>query len=416
MRGKRSSISLRAALGIFSVTLLVTSTWAATQEKVLHNFGKGTDGSGPVASLIFDSAGNLYGTAEYGGPYNYGMVFELTPKAGGWTEKVLHTFNNNGKDGGNPAGGLIFDSAGNLYGATAGGGVYGSGTVFELAPKTGGGWTEKVLHSFNNNGKDGTAPQAGVIFDAVGNLYGTCSTGGAYGIGTVFELAPKVGGGWAEKVLHTFKNNYKDGASPYGGLVLDAVGNLYGTTKEGGAYGVYGTVFELTPKTGGGWTEKVLHSFNQDGKDGYGPEAGLIFDAAGNLYGTTVYGGIYLVGQGTVFKLTPKTGGGWTEKILSSFGSGSRDAVNPYTGLILDAAGNLYGTTYYGGENSEGTVFKLTPQAGGGSKKTLLYSFNSSGDGINPRSSLIFDVAGNLYGTTYFGGADHHGTVFEITP
>ena len=161
MRGKRSSISLRAALGIFSVTLLVTSTWATAQEKVLHNFGKGTDGSGPVASLIFDSAGNLYGTAEYGGPYNYGMVFELTPKADGWTEKVLHNFNNNGKDGGNPAGGLIFDSASNLYGTTAGGGVYDSGTVFELAPKLEGGWTEKVLHSFNNNGKDGTAPQAG---------------------------------------------------------------------------------------------------------------------------------------------------------------------------------------------------------------------------------------------------------------
>ena len=127
-------------------------------------------------------------------------------------------------------------------------------------------------------------------------------------------------------------------------------------------------------------------------------------------------GGIYLVGQGTVFKLTPKTGGGWTEKVLSSFGSGSGDAVNPCTGLILDAAGNLYGTTYYGGANSDGTVFKLTPQAGGGWKKTLLYSFNSSGDGINPRSSLIFDAAGSLYGTTYFGGADYHGTVFEITP
>src|SRR6202521_4629703 len=224
MRGKRSSIGLRAALGIFSVTLLVTSTWAATQVTVLHNFGKGKDGSGSVASLIFDSAGNLYGTTEYGGPYNYGMVFELTPKAGGgWTEKVLHNFNNNGKDGGNPAGGLIIDATVNVYVTTAGGGIHGSGTVFELTPKAGGGWTEKVLHNFNNNGKDGGNPAGGLIFDATGNLYGTTAGGGIHGSGTVFELTPKAGGGWTEKVLHNFNNNGKDGTAPPAGVIFDAV-------------------------------------------------------------------------------------------------------------------------------------------------------------------------------------------------
>jgi len=232
MRGKRLSIGLKAALAIFLVTLLVTSTWATTN----------------------------------------------------WTEKVLHSFHRNGTDGYTPQASLIFDAAGNLYGTTVDGGTYRGGTVFELTPQAGGGWTETVLHSFHRNGTDGASPYAGLVLDAAGNLYGTTVDGGTYGRGAVFELTPEAGGGWTEQVLHNFGNG-TDGAFPYAGLVLDAAGNLYGTTCQGGTHG-RGAVFELTPQAGGGWTDKVLHSF--DPTDGYYPEAGLIFDAAGNLYGTTL--------------------------------------------------------------------------------------------------------------------------------
>ena len=194
MRGKGFSIGLRAALAIFTVTVLVTSTWAATNwnEKVLHSFN-GTDGAGPYAGLIFDAAGNLYGTTVGGGTYGGGTVFELKPAVGGgWAEQVLHSFGNNAgnrnQDGNRPYDGLIFDAAGNLYGVTYGGGTYTYGTAFELTPTAGGGWTEQVLHSFN--GTDGAGPQAGLIFDADGNLYGTTAGGGTYNDGTVFELTP----------------------------------------------------------------------------------------------------------------------------------------------------------------------------------------------------------------------------------
>ncbi|MGA2904008.1 MAG: choice-of-anchor tandem repeat GloVer-containing protein [Candidatus Korobacteraceae bacterium] len=262
MRGKKFSMGLRA-LAIFAVTLLVTSTWAATREwneKVLHSFNNnGVDGAEPYAGLIFDAAGNLYGTTGNGGVNAGGTVLELTPAGGGnWAETVLYSFcsQTNCTDGANPSASLIFDAAGNLYSTTDAGGTYGDGTVFELTPTAGGGWTEQVLHSFNNNGTDGAYPYAGLIFDATGNLYGTTLNGGTYqcvdeGCGTVFELTPTAGGGWTEQVLHNFGNG-TDGFWPYAGLILDAAGNLYGTTQLGGTggncggYGC-GTVFELTP-------------------------------------------------------------------------------------------------------------------------------------------------------------------------
>jgi len=411
MRGKIFSIGLAAALAIFAVTQLVTSTWAATQEKVLHNFKNNTkQGNTLYAGLIFDAAGNLYGTTASGGDYGVGTVFELMPKAGGgWTETVLHNFKNNGRDGEGPYAGLIFDAAGNLYGTTASGGNYGVGTVFELTPKAGGGWTEKVLHNFENSGKKGNTPYAGLIFDAAGNLYGTTVSGGYYGVGTVFELTPQAGGGWTETVLHNFKNNTEQGNTLYGGLIFDGAGNLYGTTVNGGYYGV-GTVFKLTPKAGGGWTETVLHNFDDNGTDGYSPYASLIFDAAGNLYGATTEGGN---GYGTVFELTPKAGGGWTEKVLYRFNG--LDGLEPYASLIFDAAGNLYGTTVAGGTQGYGTVFELTYTGGGDWGEQVLYNFNGR-DGSIPYGSLIFDAAGNLYGTTTSGGHYGVGTVFEIIP
>jgi uncharacterized repeat protein (TIGR03803 family) len=320
MRGKTLSIFL----AILAVTVFVTSAWAVT-EKVLHNFN-GTGGAYP-SGMIFDASGNLYGTTYYGGSgscydgngHGCGTVFELTPKAGGgWTEKLLHRFKGNTYDGIAPVASLIFDASGNLYGTTSSGGPYGHGTVFELTPKVGGGWTEKILHSFNN-GKDGNYPFASLTFDASGNLFGTtyygppqgyngpCLDGHDLGCGTVFELTPEAGGGWTEKIVHFFKSNGKDGFHPGANLIFDAFGNLCGATALGGAND-NGTVFEMTPKAGGGWTEKVLYSFNY--KDGFAPGA-LIFDASGNLYGTTEYGGNGSCqnggggGCGTVFEITP---------------------------------------------------------------------------------------------------------------
>ena len=273
-------------------------------------------------------------------------------------DNVLHSFNNNGMDGNNPYAGLIFDAAGNLYGTTSGGGTSSDGTVFELTPAAGGTWTEKVLHSFNQNGTDGYEPFAGLIFDAAGNLYGTTFAGGTYDLGTVFELTPAAGGTWTEKVLWSFGNG-TDGHKLYAGLIFDAAGNLYGTTVGGGTPDL-GTVFELTPAAGGTWTEKVLYNFG-GGTDGTAPYGGLIFDAAGNLYGTTSQGGTSNLG--TAFELTPAGGGTWTEKVLHTFGSGT-DGVDLVAGLIFDGAGNLYGMTLRGGTYALGTAFELTPAAG----------------------------------------------------
>ena len=418
MRGKRLSIRLMAALAIVAVTLFTMSTGAAAQEKVLHSFlNNGTDGNSPDAGLIRDAAGNLYGTTHWGGtvsscPTGCGTVFELTPAAGGtWTEKVLYSFSG-GADGTAPYAGLIFDAAGNPYGTTSQGGSYDYGTVFELTPTGGGTWTEKVLHSFNY-ATDGANPYAGLIFDAAGNLYGMTVLGGLFNGGTVFELTPAVGGSWTESVLHNFGSG-TDGANPYAGtLVFDAAGNLYGTTESGGTSN-YGTAFELKPAAGGTWTEKVLHNFNNDGADGADPVAGLVFDAAGNLYGTTESGGPY--NWGTVFELTPTAGGTWTEQVLRNFNNDGTDGFLPSAGLSFDAAGNLYGTTFYGGTYGGGTVFELTPAAGGTWTEQVLHSFNSDGtDGYQPIAGLILDGAGDLYGTTYAGGSSNVGTVFEIT-
>ncbi len=192
--------------------------------------------------------------------------------------------------------------------------------MFELTPTGGGGWTERVLYSFGNT-PDGAIPVVGLIFDATGNLYGATTEGGTHGDGTVFELTPTGGGGWTERVLYSFGNT-PDGAYANAVLIFDGAGNLYGTTELGGANGPYGTVFELTPTAGGGWTEKVLHSF-ANGTDGARPLASVIFDAAGNLYGTTTEGGTNR--DGTVFELTPTAGGGWTETLLHSFNNNGTD-------------------------------------------------------------------------------------------
>jgi uncharacterized repeat protein (TIGR03803 family) len=424
MPDQKLSTGLRATLAILTVTVLVASATAATG-KVLHKFNN-KDGANPAAGLTFDAAGNLYGTTFAAGAYGGGTVFELTPKAGGgWAEKVLHQFGK-GKDGSGSEAGLILDASGNLYGTTFAGGAYGGGTVFELLPETGRAWKEHILHSFGN-GEDGINPEAGVIFDAAGNLYGTTYVGG-FGVGTVFELTPKTSGGWTEEILHNFGGGY-DGYWPVSGVIFDTSGNLYGTTSAGGTGGTYaGTVFELTPKAGGGWKEKVLYDFNANGHGGNTPLAGLILDGSGNLYGTTYWGPLqgyggpcndgYYLGCGIVFELMPKAGGGWTEKTLHYFAT-SGDGYLPAASLILDTSGNLYGTTGGG----DGAVFELTPKPNGSWTEKILHYFVNGNEGIIPLSGLIFDGSGNLYGTTFYGGNSGCndllgtcGTVFEITP
>jgi uncharacterized repeat protein (TIGR03803 family) len=285
-------------------------------------------------------------------------VIQLIPVAGGsWNEKTLYSFPSSGKHGSDPFAGLIFDSAGNLYGTTSEGGAYGSGTVFELSPQTGGSWGQKVLHSFGK-GQDGQQPFVSVTMDNAGNIFGATAFGGAYSNGTIFELMPKAGGGWNERVLHSFGNGV-DGQLPFvngGSLTLDRAGNLYGTTYLGGAFGS-GTAFELIRQRGEGWKEKMLHNFEDD-NDGGLPESNLIFDSAGNLYGTTYEGGEFVCG--VLFKLVPHKNGAWSEQTVYSFGNGA-DGCDPVGNIVFDAAGNLFGTTQFGGLNQEGTVWEIKP-------------------------------------------------------
>ena len=423
--------------------LLTTSALAGSGEKVLYTFctvGNCTDGYFPVANLIFDTAGNLYGTTSGGGDYGYGTVFQLVAGANGtWTEKVLHSFKLGGRDGLQPEAGLVFDASGSLYGTTVIGGAHDGGTVFKLTPQTNGNWKEEVLHNFKEEGKDGSGPLAGLIFDADGSLYGTTVGGGAHNVGTVFRLTPQTNGNWKEEVLLSFNPDGADGYYPYAGLIFDASGSLYGTTAgtlDGGC-GEHqhhcGTVFKLMPGANGNWSETVLHTFTSGG-DGNHPTAGLTFDAAGNLYGTTSQGGAYNVG--TAFQLTPGSNGTWTETVLYSFcsASGCTDGGYP-SGLVLDSAGNLYGTTRFGGayQNADycpsgcGTTFELKPGTSGTWTEKVLHSFTVyTKDGYLPVAGLTLDAEENLYGTTYYGGeseapsCDGHGIgcgiVFEIRP
>jgi uncharacterized repeat protein (TIGR03803 family) len=285
---------------VFELTPSGGGTWTET---TIYTFpDTGAHGYQPYGASTFDSAGNIFGTTYIGGAYGTnnsgGTVYELSPKpGGGYSQRVIHSFGN-GADGSLLYAGVTLDSAGNVYGTTVLGGTGGAGTVFELVRQAGGAYREKILHNFSG-GLDGADPYCGLIFDSAGNLYGTTQRGGSGGV--AFELIPQANGSWREKLLHTFGNG-ADGSEPYntGRLIFDGTGNLYGTTFFGGAYG--GTAFELEPQAGGGWGARTLHNFGASG-DGNGPLAGLAFDASGHLYGTTEGGGTF--NEGTVFEITP---------------------------------------------------------------------------------------------------------------
>lgn len=257
---------IAGSLVVLAAILLAPGTCVAISDTVLHSFSKGSDGNFPDrGSLVFDSSGNLYGTTNLGGANSLGTVFELSPKAGGgWKETVIYNFDN-GDAGNSPQGGVILESNGALFGTTYSGGSHNGGTVFKLIPHSDGTWTEKVLHSFGQ-GSDGYAPIAGVTVDSAGNLYGTTVYGGAFSEGTVYKLTPDGDGNWSEKILHNFDNNGTDGADPYGVVILDSAGDLYGTTYYGGTNTCggpgCGIVFELSPGAAETWNETVLHNRN----------------------------------------------------------------------------------------------------------------------------------------------------------
>jgi len=413
------------SLAAFALMLLLASTaFAVTpKESVLYRFKGGSDGAGPGASLIADKAGNLYGTTVNGGASSLGTVFEISPPGAAWTETVLYSFAG-GTDGANPDGNLVFDKAGNLYGTTyAGGGsancpgtVPGCGTVFQLSPPAtqGAPWTETVLYSFTGQ-SDGANPVAGLIMDSKGNLYGTTFNGGGVTCGsstcgTAFELSPPAtqGAPWTETVLHAFgKGN--DGAHPVSGLTFGLHGALFGTTQSGNKTAQAGIVFKLRPPAtqGGSWKEGVLYRFT-GGSDGGNPTASLIIDKTGNLYGTTFGGGSQSFG--VVFEVSFSSGV-WTETVLYSFTGGS-DGAHPAAGLLADKAGNLYGTATSGGQNNNGSVFQLSP--GNPWTETTFHDFAGGHDGSEPTAALTVGKGGQFYGTTYLGGRSADGTVFRI--
>jgi len=462
----------RNAVAAVAVTLMLTAfSLAQYSETVLHTFTGGSDGAVGGPFFVSDSAGNLYGATYaggnkstgcqvYTGNIGCGVVFELIKHADGtWKEKVLYTFSG-GKDGGVPSS-VILDSAGNLFGTAMVGGddkpkicqarsnyPAGCGVVFKLTRTAHGPWKQTVLHTFTG-GSDGAGPWSSLILDSSGNLYGTGSYGGnkppackPYGCGVVFKLTPRAHGPWKEAVLYAFPE-VSAGIAPYASVTFDSVGNLYGTTVVGGDKSVKcdgipgcGVVFQLAPTKEGPWTETVLHAF-MGGADGGWPLANVILDSAGNVYGTTWGGGDtndcppdgLLPGCGVVFELAQGT---WKESELYTF-TGKSDGAFAANPVIFDSSGNLYGTTRTGGDFGGtctnrygcGVAFELTP-AGPPWNESVLYAFPGGADGEVPQGNIVFDSAGNIFDTTYGGGDgseclggggyDGCGVVFELTP
>ena len=401
-----------AALVALSMATAISPPSHAQAFKVLYTFtGYPTDGSQPDARLLMDASGNLYGTTVYGGKYDdcseyhfqCGTVFKLDTNG---VETVLHNFS--GPDGANPASNLVMDASGALYGTTEFGGYThscvgteseGCGTVFKL----GSDGKETVLHRFTG-GVDGSSPWVGLVMDATGNLYGTTAYGGLAGEGVAFKLVGK-----KETVLHSFCSwpNCDDGAYIGSGLIMDAAGNLYGTAYAGGDTNCgCGVVYKLAGKK-----ETILHAFKGP-PDGGDPLATLYMDSSGNLYSTTQHGGTFSYSAGTVFEVSSDG----QEHVLHKFqinGYKQRDGYDPQNAVVQDAAGNLYGTTDDGGVYDEGVVYEITTDG----KEKILHTFCSGDctDGANP-NDLIIDAKGNLYGTTYDGANNGNGVVFMITP
>jgi uncharacterized repeat protein (TIGR03803 family) len=413
IRSRRRRLAQAASLA----AILVASAgpaYAAAVNALLVAFN-GTNGDAPQGALVADASGNLYGTAQAGGSANKGTVFKLTkPTSAGaaWKMTTLLTFT--GANGAQPVASLVFDKAGNLYGTALSGGS-GYGLVFELSPPKPGklAWKQTILLTFTS--ANGANPQGGLIFDASGNLYGTTILGGpgTANAGTVFRLSPPAAGKtvWTQATLTTFDGG-TGGARPAGNLVFDSDGNLYGTTVAGGSGD--GTVFQLTPPAGSipPWNLNTIFQF--DGTNGNAPYAGPLIDSGGNLYGTTAAGG--KSGDGLVYRLNKPAAGktAWTETVLTDFSG--KDGVYPFAALSA-AGGFLYGVTQNGGKDGNGIVFRLSPPSSGNGawRETVLTSLTGK-YGAAPDAALYIDASGDLFGTTEASGKFGYGTVFEVTP
>jgi uncharacterized repeat protein (TIGR03803 family) len=380
-----------APLGGLNGNGVVYSVDTTGHETVLYSFTGGADGSGPQAALIFDGAGNLYGTTELGGAYRHGVVYKLDTSG---HETILHAFTG-GADGGEPLSSLCPGPGGALYGTAPSSGPNGMGVVYRLDP-TG----ETVLYTFQGNA-DGSEPSSGLVRDSAGNLYGTTAFGGIAGgggpqNGVVYKVDPSGG----ETVIYSFTGG-SDGRSPFSGVILDSLGNLYGTALAGGQNGPGGVVYTLNPAG----QQTVIYSFPGSIAGTY-PQAGLTRDPAGNFYGAARNGGASGNG-GLVYKLD--TSG--RETVLHNFACGA-DGCAPTSAVTLDSSGNLYGTTASGGPADGGVVYKFSAAG----EETVLHGFTGGSDGFEPTASVILDAAGNIYGTTSSGGTYNKGTIFELSP
>lgn len=406
LRGRNAAF---AALALLTAAIVIIPTAQAQTFTVLHTF-TGRDGANPQAAPTLDRVGNLYGTTYYGGPGGDGLVYELAHVNSSWLMKPLHGFSRGGNGGGEPYAGVTIGPDGTLFGVASSYGAYDFGTLFNVKPPAHAcasvlcPWSDTTLHAFSGysgGGEgDGASPYGNVVFDSQGNLYGTTELGGAYNGGTVYK-ASRSAGTWNESVIYSFGASENDGYYTYSGVVLNSAGNIYGTTYFGGTYNE-GTVYELSPSQGG-WTETILHSFT--GSDGCVPYAGLVFNQAGNLYGAT--DGYGCIDGATIFELSPQ-GGSWN--FTTIYGTGDGVVAT----LAVDGAGDLYGTTFYGGPYAYGEVFELSPSSGGW-RYTHLYDFTGSNDGGYPGGVAVTGQGGYLYGTTYSGGANGDGVIYQIS-
>ena len=399
---------LNKTILLFIMALSLT-TAAATTTNVIFSFEE-EEGEYADTDLETDSAGNIYGTTVLGGEFGGGTVFQLSPTPNDWVHTVLYSFTG-GADGGEPYKGVTLDREGNLYGTAVTGGSGncegGCGVVYKLS-NTGKTWTQTVIHAFTG-GDDGSGPGARVTVDSAGNIYGMTPTGGAYGLGTIYKIRQAPGGAWTFKVIHAFTGG-TDGATGSAGRMILRHGHVYGAATAGGDYGS-GVVFELRPRGAGEWDFKTIYAFRGQ-PDGSFPYGALLFDRSGNIYGTTYYGGAN--GIGAVYKLSPRAVGAWAEEVIYSFEEGT-DGNSPISNLVFDAAGNLYGTTSEGGLGS-GTIFKLSPLGGGKWTETVVHAFEGPPDGAFAYNGMVVDAFGNFYGATVHGGEDDDGCVYKFTP
>ncbi|HEY2475993.1 MAG TPA: choice-of-anchor tandem repeat GloVer-containing protein [Candidatus Cybelea sp.] len=377
-------------------------------ESVLYSFTGGSDGGNAATGLVLDSTGNLYGTTVVGGQYTCGTVFKLTPQASPpWPETVLYNFGCYA-DGKSPHGGVTFDRVNNLYGTTVAGGSGG------YCSSDGCGivyqltpTAENALHNFSA-GNDGFGPGGGVAFDRAGNLYGTTPDGGSYSQGVVYELV-RSKTQWRENIIHTFTGGSDGGVGSLGLLLIDKAGSVYGVAEEGGAHSA-GTVFKLSRVSKKTWKFTTLYAFKGT-PDAASPYGGLVADASGDLFGTTYYGGRSRLGA--VFELVRRGKNKYTERVLYSF-KGGNDGSSSTSTLVFGSSNELYGTTSAGGGSCDcGTVFKINAKSG---KEQVLHAFGTGTDGEFPYYGLARDAGGNFYGTTVAGGTHGQGAVFEFTP